>query len=73
MGTVPKRHPCAALFNGEPMSHYATAGRPAHAVEPSDKEVEHPHEDDGGHLMLCADELHWHNHEEHRDGCEEQA
>lgn len=61
-------HPSAALLDGEPVCHHASARRPSHAVEPAHKEVEGSHQRDGQSLVLSANELHGHDHEQHRQG-----
>ena len=73
MGTVPKRHPCAALFDGEPVRHHASARRPPHAVEPAHKEVEHSHQENGQRFVVGTDPLNGNNHEEHGYGGHHQA
>ena len=70
---VPDAHHRAALSRREPVRHHAAARGPAHAVEPADQAVEHPHHQDGQGLVFRADPLDRDDHEAHGDSREDEA
>ena len=47
VGAVPDGHLRPPFLHGEPVSHHPAAGRPPHAVKPTDQEVQHGHDHDG--------------------------